>query len=150
MSDKTTISAESFAGTWRLVEAYAETEAGRQPFPLGDDARGMIIYDAAGYMSAQLMSAGRERFSSPDLGKVALQEFKDAYLGYTSYYGTFSLDVAAGTVTHYVEGSLAAGWAGGEQLRYFEFRDDQLILKTPPMRAADGTKLVNTLVWARA
>ena len=64
--------------------------------------------------------------------------------------GTYTLNVAEMTVTHHVEGSLAAGWVGGDQLRYFEFVDDRLVLKTPPMRTADGTRVVNTLVWRRA
>jgi len=151
MPKSTSVSAKTFAGTWRLSDAYAETEAGRRAFPLGDGAHGLIIYDEAGYMSAQLMSAGRRRLSKRDLDEVPLEEFKEAYLGYTAYYGTFSLNLEEGTVTHHVEGSLAAVWVGGDQLRYFAFEDDgTLTLRTPPMRAADGTKVVNTLVWRRA
>lgn len=150
MSSATEINADSFAGTWRLADAYAETAQGRRPFPLGDGTHGLIMYDTAGHMSAQLMSAGRKPFSSRNFEEVPLEEFKAAYLGYTSYYGTYTLNVAEQTVTHHVEGSLTAGWVGGDQLRYFEFADGALILKTPPMRTVDGTKVVNTLVWRRA
>ncbi len=150
MHDAQEINTGSFAGAWRLEEAYAETPAGRQPFPLGNDAHGLIMYDAAGHMSAQLMSSGRKPFSSQNLDEVALEEFKAAYLGYTSYYGTYTLNADEKTVTHHVEGSLAARWVGGDQLRYFEFADERLILRTPPMRTVDGTKVVNTLVWQRA
>jgi len=151
MANEPSVTPATFAGTWRLADAYAETEAGRQPFPLGDGTHGLIIYDAAGYMSAQLMSKDRERLSQRNLDEVPLEEFRQAYLGYTSYYGTFTLNAAENTVVHHVEGSLAAGWVGGDQLRYFEFSaDGALILKTPPIRVADGTKVVNTLVWRRA
>ncbi len=151
MSKAAPVSAERFAGTWRLADSYAETDAGRQAFPLGENTHGFIIYDAAGYMSAQLMSDGRERLSQRNLDDVPPDEFRQAYLTYTAYYGTFTLDPEAGTVVHHVEGSLAAGWVGGDQLRYFEFTDDgALVLKTPPMRTVDGTKVVNTLVWRRA
>ena len=150
MSSAEEINANSFAGAWRLAEAYAETDAGRQPFPLGDGTQGLIMYDTEGHMSAQLMSADRKPFSSRNLEAVPLQEFKATYLGYTSYYGTYTLNVAEKTVTHHVEGALTAGWVGGDQLRYFEFVDGALVLKTPPMRTADGTKVVNTLVWRRA
>jgi hypothetical protein len=145
------INAKTFAGTWRLADAYAETDGRREAFPLGDGAHGLIIYDEAGFMSAQLMRAGRGRFTARDPDEVPLNEFKEAYLGYTSYYGRFTLNVAAKTVTHHVEGSLAAGWIGGDQLRYFTFGDDgTLTLRTPPMRTVDGSKVVNTLVWRRA
>jgi len=150
MSDDLDIDASSFAGSWRLVEAYAESSAGRTPFPLGDGTLGSIMYDTAGNMSAQLMSADRKPFSSRALDEVPLEEFKTAYLGYTSYYGTYTINLDEKTVTHHVEGSLAAGWVGGDQLRYFEFADGRLVLKTPPMRTVDGTKVVNTLVWQRA
>ena len=150
MSNNQKITASSFAGTWRLADAYAETDAGRQPFPLGEGTQGLIIYDERGFMSAQLMSADRTRLSARNLDDVPLDEFKTAYLGYTSYFGRFSLNAAENTVTHHVEGSLAAGWVGGDQLRYFEFVDDNLVLKTPPIRVADGSKVVNTLIWARA
>lgn len=151
MAATESISAKTFAGTWRLADAYAETDDGRQAFPLGDGAQGLIIYDEAGYMSAQLTSRDRTRLSKPNLADVALEEFKQAYLSYTSYYGRFTLDVENSTITHHVEGSLAQGWVGGDQLRYFELKPDgSLTLRTPPMRVADGTKVVNTLVWVRA
>ena len=100
-------------------------------------------------MSAQLMSADRDRLSARNLDDVPLEEFKAAYLGYTSYFGSFTLNAAEKTVTHHVEGSLAAGWVGGDQLRYFEFVDGDLVLKTPPIRVVDGSKVVNTLLWSR-
>ena len=150
MSNKQQITARSFAGTWKLADAYAETDAGRQAFPLGEGTQGIIIYDENGYMSAQLMSADRERLSARNLDHVPLEEFKTAYLGYTSYFGSFTLNAAEKTITHHVEGSLAAGWVGGDQLRYFEFVDGDLVLKTPPIRVAEGSKVVNTLIWSRA
>lgn len=143
------ITARTFAGTWRLADASAETDAGRQPFPLGEGTEGLIIYDEKGYMSAQLMSRDRARLSARNLDEVPLEEFKAAYLGYTSYFGQFTLNVPEKTVTHHVQGSLAAGWVGGDQLRYFEFVDGNLVLKTPPIRIADGSKVVNTLSWSR-
>jgi hypothetical protein len=150
MNSEQEIDANAFAGAWRLAEAYAETPDGRRPFPLGDGTRGLIMYDTEGHMSAQLMSANRKPFSARNLEDVPLEEFKTTYLGYTSYFGTYTLDVAKKTITHHVEGALTAGWVGGDQLRYFEFADGALVLKTPPMRTADGTKVVNTLVWRRA
>ncbi len=143
------ITIHSFAGTWRLADAYAETDARRLPFPLGEGTQGLIIYDERGYMSAQLMSPDRARFSARNLDKVPLEEFRAAYLGYTSYFGQFTLDVPQKTVTHHVHGSLAAGWVGGDQLRYFEFVEERLVLKTPPIRIADGSKVINTLIWGR-
>jgi hypothetical protein len=143
------ISPKLFAGSWRLVDSYAETDQGRRPFPLGEGTLGFVMYDDRGHMSAQLMSASRESFSSRNPGDVRLEEFKAAYQGYTSYYGTYTLDVDERTITHHVQGSLAQSWVGGVQLRHFEFIDGRLILKTPPIRGSDGIKVVSTLTWER-
>jgi hypothetical protein len=143
------IGPEIFAGAWRLVEAFAETDSGRYPFPLGEGTIGFIMYDEQGHMSAQLMSADRPSFSSRHPEEVALEEFKLAYQGYTSYYGTYTIDSEKSTITHHVEGSLAPSWVGGDQVRFFTLVDGELHLKTPPIRVADGTKVVNTLTWRR-
>jgi hypothetical protein len=143
------IGPETFAGAWRLLDAYSEAESGRYPFPLGDAALGFIMYDAFGHMSAQLMSANRLDFSSRHPEEVQLEEFKVAYQGYTSYYGTYTIDAEKSTITHHVEGSLAPSWVGRDQVRFFELVDGELYLKTPPIRVADGTKVVNTLRWCR-
>ena len=50
----------SFAGTWRLVDAFALTpDSRRVASPLGHRVLGQIMYDDAGTMSAQLMAAAR-------------------------------------------------------------------------------------------
>ena len=143
------IGPKTFAGAWELVDAYAETESGRYPFPLGEGTKGFIMYDEQGHMSAQLMSANRASFSSRYPEEVALEEFKIAYQGSTSYYGTYTLDAENSTITHHVKGSLAPSWVGGDQVRFFSLVDGALHLKTPPIRVADGTKVINTLTWRR-
>ena len=145
----TTVSPKTFAGTWRLKESYAEKDGVRQAFPLGEGTRGLIMYDEIGHMSAQLMSAERVRFSSRVPKDIPLEEISRAYHEYTSYFGTYTLDAAAGSITHHVEGALAPQWIGGDQVRYFKFDGDLLVLTTPPMKVADGSKVINTLVWQK-
>lgn len=140
----------SFVGTWQLREACALAEGGRRvPSPLGTRVLGQIIYDAAGNMSAQLMSAERPRFSSRNPDECAAEEFREAFLGFTSYWGTYRIDEAAGTVTHTVIGASAPSWPGSEQVRFYEFSERTLTLRTPPIRGRDGVKQVQMLVWER-
>ncbi len=141
---------DSFLGTWRLRAAHAETTSGLAPSPLGEHVMGQIIYDGAGYMSAQLMAADRPHFSSKLPNATPAEEFKQAFLSFTSYYGTYQVDAAASTVTHTVIGASAPSWVGSEQLRYFTFNGATLTLRTPPIRGRDGEKLVQVLVWERA
>lgn len=139
-----------FAGTWQLKDAFALTADGqRLPSPLGEKVLGQIMYDNDGNMSAQLMAAQRQRFSARAAEDTPAVEFKEAFLSYTSYWGTYRVDEAAGTVTHTVTGANAPSWPGSEQLRYYTFDGNRLILKTPPIRGRDGVKLVQQLVWER-
>jgi hypothetical protein len=140
----------SFAGTWQLVDAFALTPDGhRVPSPLGHRVLGQIMYDDAGNMSAQLMAADRPLFSARSMDEVPADEVKQAFLSYTSYWGKYRIDAAAGTVTHSVIGANAPSWPGGEQVRYYELIGNRLILKTPPIRGRDGVKLVQQLIWER-
>ena len=141
--------AARFAGTWRLLESFSDRPSGRVPFPLGREVSGRINYDLAGNMAAQLMGAGRVPFSSRNPQEVANAEYRDAFQSYTAYFGTYTIDVAAGSVTHHVQGATVPNWPGNDQLRYFELKDDLLILRTPPMRGNDGEKSVHTLVWQK-
>ncbi|MGR8920847.1 MAG: lipocalin-like domain-containing protein [Gammaproteobacteria bacterium] len=142
-------STAGFVGTWRLGDSYSEGPAGRSSLPLGENVIGRINYDSAGNMAAQLMSAGRQPFSDKNPAKVADAEYRVAFQTYTSYFGTYTVDADAGTVTHHVEGASVPGWPGHDQLRYFELDGDVLTLRTPPMRDLEGNKAVHTLVWHR-
>lgn len=140
---------ERFCGTWELEDSYSEKPSGRAAFPLGERVLGRINYDRSGHMAAQLMARDRAPLSSRDPRQVADAEYRDAYQGYTSYFGTYTVDEAAGTVTHHVDGASVPNWPGHDQLRYFELDGDRLTLRTPPMRGNDGEKAVHTLVWRK-
>ena len=145
------MSKNPFIGTWTLRDAFALTDDGKRvASPLGEKVLGQIMYDDAGHMSAQLMSADRPLFSSRSADATPDAEFKQAFLTYTSYWGTYRIDETAKTVTHTVTGANAPSWPGSEQVRYFDLDGNVLTLKTPPIRGRDGVKLVQQLVWERA
>ncbi len=139
-----------FIGTWQLIDACALDDSGRRtPSPLGDRVLGQIMYDAAGNMSAQLMASARALFSQRSPAATPAEEFKQAFLSFTSYWGTYRIDPRAGTVTHKVTGASAPSWRGSEQLRHYQLDGRRLTLKTPPIRGRDGSKQVQVLVWER-
>ena len=144
-----TVSKSDLIGSWRLVDCASETAAGRGDFSLGPNVIGFLVYDAKGNMAAQLMSTDREKLSSNNPVRTPAEEYKKAFLGFVSYFGTYTIDAAGGTVTHHVTGSSAPNWVGRDQLRFFELTGDRLTLTTPPITGTDGTKAVQTLVWER-
>ena len=77
------------------------------------------------------------------------EEVSAAFTGYVAYYGTYSVDEAAGVVTHLVAGSLFPNWVGGKQQRHFLLERDSLTLTTPPI-VLQGSEWVFRLVWKRS
>ena len=143
---KTTI--QRFIGTWKLVTSDFRTSDGKVTHPLGDKAVGILMYDSGGRMAAQLMRPDRPKFASGDMRGGTQEEIKTAAEGYVAYFGTYEVDDKKGTVVHHVEASLFPNWLGQDQVRFFEFSDDLLTLKTSPILSG-GQEIIGVLVWRR-
>jgi len=98
-------------------------------------------------MALQMMRLGR----SAAIGKPS--DPKDAsnarvILGYDAYFGRYTVDERAGTITHRVEGSLFPEDLGKEFVRGFTLDNDTLTLRfTSP---AEGGAITRTLVFQRS
>ena len=139
----------ALVGVWRLVALESRTTSGEIRHPLGRAARGQLMYDSAGRMSAQLMDPDRPTFASGDLTRGSDAELRAAVAGYIAYYGTYTVDLSRGVVTHHVQGALFPNWVGGDQVRYFRLDGDRLTITTPPIRIG-GEDSTTVLVWERA
>src|SRR4030095_2948430 len=86
-----------FIGTWRLVSV----QTNGKPNPnRGVRPTGLIIYDAAGHMAVQIRPE-RTRPSWPPTAVPTPDQAKEAATGYTAYFGTYTIDERARTVTHH-------------------------------------------------
>jgi hypothetical protein len=87
----------------------------------------MIYYGAHGEMAVQI---------APDVKRtragavMSPQEAFTAVKDYIAYFGTYTVDEAAGTVTHYRQDSLQPG-DNGDLVRRYELNGDRLILRAP-------------------
>src|SRR5687767_8119296 len=128
-------------GHWRLVQFENFDEKGVATIAAYDGGR--LMYDAAGNMAAQLMRSNRKRLSAPSTEP----ERAGAYATYTAYYGKYTIDAAAGNVTHHVEGSANPNWVKTDMVRWYRFSEDgnRLMLS---IKNADG-RVVGTLTWER-
>jgi hypothetical protein len=136
------------AGVWRLVSSEFKTSSGNVIYPLGEDALGLAIFTESGYMSGQLMRQNRPIFASGDQASGTPEEIQTALQGYVAYYGPYEVDVEKQTLTTHVEGSMYPNWVGGQQVRFYELTDKQLILKTTPMAFGDE-EFIGALTWER-
>jgi len=109
--DETARDAERLIGSWRLVSL---DNAGR-PSPEEQKPDGLIMYGADGYMSAQIISPGEG-------------EGEDGASDYHAYFGTYSVDEAAASVTHHRIANTHAGQPQDVERRYLFLSDDVLVL----------------------
>lgn len=138
--EKTNAAADAFVGTWKLTALEDRWSSGKVVYPLGQDPIGLLTYDATGHMATQLMKRLHPTFAAGRAIAATPEEKTAAYDGYIAYFGTYSVDEAAGVVTHYVEASLDPTYISVEQRRPFELADDQLLFR--PVWTQDGEQVL--------
>jgi Lipocalin-like domain len=139
---------QSFVGTWRLLSFEARDMKGKGEYPLGEHVSGQLIYDAAGNMSAHVMRNDRPLFAADDPARGTDPEVRAAFDCHASYFGTYTIDQAAQTVTHHVQGAWYPNWIGKDQVRHFKFDGSRLVLSSPSL-VSDGESLEYVLTWER-
>ncbi len=120
---------EKFIGTWKFRSMIVHTSKGEIIYPYGENLFGMLVYTPSGHMSVLLMHPDRKKFASDDPLAGTSEEIKKAYEGFDAYCGTYTVDKEKGMITHHIEGSKFPNWVDTDQVRYFEFSDDRLLLK---------------------
>jgi hypothetical protein len=131
------VSAPSFIGGWELISIESKSESGEwSPYYFSGGAKpvGIIMYDAAGNMSAQITSNPRTADSPA--------EQPDILNGYVAYYAKYEVDSIAGTVTHHRRNHSNPVLSKLSVVRYFQFHNDILTLTVAP----EQTLRLN---WAR-
>ena len=134
-------------GTWALVATEWRRADGRHANPFGAGAVGVLTYDAAGNMAAQVMRA--ERPTAPDGHSTSMEAaMASAFAGYIGYFGTYEIDRARGVVVHTVIGSAYPLWVGGTHNRRFSVEGNRLTL-CDSVLATDGTAVEASTIWQR-
>jgi hypothetical protein len=62
--------------------------------------------------------------------------------GLVAYYGSYTIDPVAGTVTHHIEGASNPAWLGDNFVRWYRFEGGNL-------RLSLSSNFGNTLLWQR-
>ena len=137
-----------FAGAWKLLSSEMRSSSGDVQYPLGKDCCGRLVVDPLGNFSAQLMRRERPRFANDDVVRGTDDEIRTAYQGYVSFWAKMEVNESKREISYVVEGSLFPNWLGHRNLRYYEFDDDRLTLKTPPFLMADQ-EVTGVLIWQR-
>lgn len=125
--------AAHLVGAWRLVSIEMLRPNGEIIYPFyGRRPSGLIVYDASGWMSVQIVADPRPAVptarSYAAFVDAPAAERAVAADGYYAYFGTFSVDAATTTVTHHLQESLHPGERGADYPRTFTIADGRLTL----------------------
>jgi lipocalin-like protein len=121
--------AKRFVGTWRLVSVVGGTP--QAAANRGSHSTGVIFYDGFGNMAAQIMpDRVRPKYANP---QPTPDEAKAAITGYTAYFGTYTIDEKARTVTHHRKGNINPGGLD-DGVRHYEFAPGDRLILTPDVK----------------
>jgi hypothetical protein len=135
-------------GIWKLISLQTEADDGTVTYPFGNDVAGLLMIDAEGYFSVQLMDTKRPSFKSGDPRHGTPEEVKTAFENYIGYYGTFDLDETKGATIFHVRGAWLPNWIGTDQIRYYALSENRLSISTAPVLYG-GKTAVGKLIWER-
>ncbi len=129
-------SAKDIVGTWTLVSAEA----------FGPSPKGVLMFDANGHVSAQLMRPDLPKYAANNRTQGTAEEYKATVQGMISYFGTYSVN---GTdLMLHIEGSSYPNWTGIDQKRTGLTVTGDELKWTQPTPSAGGPPGV--IVWKRA
>ena len=108
-------------GTWLLISAQNEKKAD----VFGAHPAGMLVFDASGYFSSQVMRSDLPKFASPNRTMATPNESQAVIRGYIAYFGTYSV-TAPGILSLHIEGGSFPNWNDATQKRSFLINGDEM------------------------
>jgi hypothetical protein len=121
--------AATIRGIWRLksredVDAIGQIHI--DPF-LGRNPLGILCFGPS-HFAAQFMKRDRSRQENVPR-PVRVKNNTVAVNGYDAYFGTYSIDEVAGTLTTHLEGSISPGNVGSTYVRDARVANNELIIR---------------------
>jgi hypothetical protein len=142
-------SVSQLVGTWQIVSMEDTMNDGSvgPPADLGPHPKGFLMYEPDGHMCATLVNSDRPAWK--DFAKATDAEKIAYYDTFIAYCGTYKLDSAASTVTHYPAVAWTPAYVGSTQTRPFKLEGNRLIITVTQGMANLGIQK-RVLVWERA
>ncbi len=146
-TDGSLTSATPLVGTWRLAVVDNLLPDGSRVHLYGTNPSGLLMFDAEGNYSLQIVSADRPKFAANDKGKGTADEYRAAVQGSNAHFGKYVLNEAEGTITFRIEHASYPNWEGTEQKRSFTLTGDRLKYTVPAPTTGAGA--VGEVEWTR-
>ena len=135
-------------GIWKLKSREDIDATGQvhiDPF-LGRDPLGILCFGPT-HFAAQFMKRDRSRQENM-LQRVQAENNTVGVDGYDAYFGTYSIDEIAGTLTTHLEGSISPANIGATYIRDARVVGDELFIRLQTS-ALDGTAITRTNTFSR-
>ena len=155
MAQAATLSARDLIGTWRLLRIEVERPGGTRPDPFYNSvASGLLIYDASGWVSVQIVGTPRPKVDAPAARPATTPPDADTARlkaglvdTYYAYFGTWEFDAQTSTVTHRVKSALYSGEEGASYSQQVQLVGRHLVFSRTHETAAG--KSVQKKIWER-
>jgi hypothetical protein len=135
-------------GTWQLTIADNVSPDGTRIHLYGPDPQGVLMFDAGGHYSLQIMSADRPKFAANDKFKGTAEEYRAAVQGSNCHFGRYAVN-ADHTVTFYVEHATYSNWEGKPQILPFQIDESKNIKFIVPHPTTGGPGVTGEVTWKR-
>jgi Lipocalin-like domain len=140
-------SAKDLVDTWTLVSDNNINPDGTRVQPYGPNPPGILMFDAGGRYSIQVMRGGQAKFSSNDRTKGTPKENQATVQNNNPHFGTYTVDEANHVIIFKIEHAMFPNWEGTVQKRPFAITGDELKYTVPSSSLGSGT---GEVVWKRA
>ncbi len=140
---------EQLVGTWDLVSNYGVRQDGTRLDAFGPNPSGRYMLDAAGRFSYMIYGSGRPKFASNNRREGTPEENRATVQGVIAFYGTYTVDELARTVTWHVERCTFPNWEGSDRQTIVTVNGDDLSYTADPIPSAAGPSIPQ-VTWKRA
>jgi hypothetical protein len=139
--------ARKVVGVWHLLSREDYDHGGERNIDpiMGPSPIGLLCFGPTRF-AAQFMNPDRSGATVPP--PVSGPNNSGTVNGYDAYFGSYTIDATAGTVTVQLEGALSPANTGQAFIRDIRVGDDRLWIQLKTT-AADGTPITRTLTFAR-
>ena len=129
-----------------LVSACSERQDDSKFDPLGANPAGIVMFDANGRVSVQVLGSGLPKFASNNRLQGTREENETIVHGTLCYFGTYSVSEVNRTLNLRIESSSFPNWNETDQKRFLTLTGDEMKW-TNPIASSGGT---GYSVWKRA
>jgi hypothetical protein len=136
---------EQLVGTWTVISWEQRKADGTIIRRYGENPAGIAIFDSRGHYIISVMRSDRPNYASGALWQGTAAEDKATADGTMTYFGTYSIDEADGSIAIRIEGSSFPNWNGTDQKRFVAIAGDRLTLTVRP-----PTGEIVDVIWKRA